>query len=176
LIVGTGQSLSVGYGSTPVSTEQRFGNLALRDHGPDTKYPISGGAPQYAVAPLTEPARPFVNGSGTGYTDGQYPNNVYGESPHSGTANQLSFSWASRPTNTGNFVSVHSVVGYSGSPMVNINATGNGLAYPASLTEARVFKDLADADGKSLAAGAVLLTHGESDALTPNYRALVVEL
>src|SRR5260370_31421688 len=90
-IVGTGQSLSVGYAAGSISTTQPFKNLKLVDTGPDPKNPISadGGAAILATTPLVEPIRPRLQG----YPDDQYPNNIYGETPHSGMANTLSAMW-----------------------------------------------------------------------------------
>lgn len=171
-IVGTGQSLSVGAAAGGnVSETQPFGNLKLVDRGPDPKYPIDGGMPVYATAPLTEPIRNGVAGSGPGYDDGQYPNNIGGETPHSAMANQISEMWKSRPSSLGDYVTAHAVVGWSGHPLVDIDKAGMKRAYPASLVEARAFKELAMKEGKTFGAGAVILTHGESDAGNGDYGA-----
>src|SRR5262249_54349756 len=76
-VIGTGQSLSVGATSVSISLTQPFANMKLEDQGPDPKYPIDGsGAPVWVTKPLTEPIRTWVDGSGPGYGDGQYPDNL----------------------------------------------------------------------------------------------------
>jgi hypothetical protein len=174
-IIGTGQSLSVGWQSTAISTVQPFHNLMLVDQGPDPKYPIDGRASaQWALAPLVEPIRAVVPGDGgPGYGDGQYPNNIYvldgtyGETPHSGMANTLSTIWAAR--GMGDYVTAHSVVGWSGHCLKDIDKEGGQRSYSAALSETRVFKSLADASGKTYGVGGVILTHGECDASSPDY-------
>jgi hypothetical protein len=167
-IVGTGQSLSVGATAGTISLEQPYRNLGLQDSGPDPKYPLSGGAPKWSLVPLAEPVRPKSTGKGPGYDDGQYPNNISGETPNSGMANTLSWLWKERG-GAGDFVSVHSIVGWSGNKLLNIDKTGGKRAYPATLSEARVFKTAADAQGKTFGYGAIIMTHGESDASTAKY-------
>src|SRR5262249_2654940 len=72
-VIGTGQSLSVGAAAgTPISTTQPFGNLKLLDSGPDPKYPLDGGG-ILSLIPLTEPMKPRL----AGYSDSQYPNNIF---------------------------------------------------------------------------------------------------
>jgi hypothetical protein len=80
-VIGTGQSLSVGVTAGFISPTQPYGNLVLRDSGADPRYPLSGGNPEWSLEPLVEPLRPKSLGSGPGYTDGEYPNNVGGETP-----------------------------------------------------------------------------------------------
>ncbi len=168
-IVGSGQSLSVGATAGNLSTTQPFGNLKLVDTGADPKYPIAdGGAPKWATAPLTEPIRAAVAGAGPGYTDGQYPNSIAGETPHSGMANTLTSLFRARG-GQGDYVTAHSVVGWSGHPLRDIDKAGGQRAYPASLHEAAVWKGLAGAAGKTFGYGGVVLTHGESDAANAAY-------
>jgi hypothetical protein len=167
-IVGTGQSLSVGYAAGSISTTQPFKNLKLVDTGPDPKYPISAdaGAAKWATAPLVEPIRPRL----AGYADDQYPNNIYGETPHSGMANSLSALWASNG-GLGDYVTVHSVVGWSGHCLSDIDKAGGKRAYPASVNEARLWKGFAAAANKTFGYGAITLTHGECDANNSAYGA-----
>jgi hypothetical protein len=170
-VIGTGQSLSVGATSTAMSTTQPFHNLKLVDGGPAPSYPIDGaGAPRWATAPLIEPIRSGLTGSGPGYDDGQYPNNVTGESPHTGMASALTALFAAHG-GAQEYVSVHTVVGWSGHCLVHLNKAGGKRAYPASLAEARVLTNLASAAGKRLGYGGVVLTHGECDADNPAYGA-----
>jgi hypothetical protein len=169
-VVGTGQSLSVGAASQSMTTTQPFGNLKLVDNGPDPKYPIAPdtGAPQWEAVPLVEPIREYVAGSGPGYDDGQYPNSVGGETPHSGMANTLSRLWQERG-GEGQYVTAHSVVGWSGHCLSDIDKAGGQRGYPASIHEAMVFADLAAAAGKTFGYGGIILTHGECDAGNPGY-------
>jgi hypothetical protein len=183
-IIGTGQSLSVGWDSTAISTTQPFKNLMLEDDGPDPKYPIDGAATaQWKLVPLVEPVRQAVSldAGGPGYGDWQYPDNIwvyndsYGETPHSGMANTLSTLWAAR--GMGDYVTAHSVVGWSGHCLTDIDKEGTGRAYPASLSETRVFKKLADAAGRTYGVGGIVLTHGECDAsLGTSYAAGLYQL
>lgn len=169
-IIGTGQSLSVGATANYMSVAQPYGNLTLVDNGPDPKYVIDAAdTSSYATVPLVEPIRAWSAGSGEGYDDGQYPNNIAGETPHSGMANQITAFWKARPESVGDYVTVHSVVGWSGHPLVDIDKQGGKRAYPASLHEGKIFKDLATKAGKSFGYGAIVLTHGESDAGNPDY-------
>jgi hypothetical protein len=168
-VIGTGQSLSVGATAENLSTSQPYGNLKLVDDGPDPKYAIEGDVSTLKAVPLVEPIRDWSNGSGPGYDDGQYPNNVSGETPASGMANQISASWAARPESVGEYVTVHSVVGWSGHPLIDIDKQGGQRAYLASLHEGEAWKALATAGGKSFGYGAIILTHGESDAGNPEY-------
>jgi hypothetical protein len=174
-IIGTGQSLSVGWESTAISTTQPFKNFTLEDRGPDPKYPIDGAATaQWSLVPLIEPVRQAVSpDAGTpGYGDSQYPddlwdyNGSYGETPHSGMANTLSTLWSAR--GMGDYVTAHSVVGWAGHCLSDINKEGGQRAYPASLSEARVFKQLAGAAGKTYGVAGIALTHGECDAMQNN--------
>ena len=78
-VIGTGQSLAVGVGASYITSAQPYGNLALLDRGSAPQYPLSGGQPQWSVVPLVEPMRSKSQGSGPGYGDGQYPQNIFGE-------------------------------------------------------------------------------------------------
>ncbi|HVY26496.1 MAG TPA: dockerin [Polyangiaceae bacterium] len=173
-IIGTGQSLAVGGGGTdqqhPISTTASYGNLKLADSGPDPKYPIAPGegTPQWSAVPLLEPIRRNVAGQGPGYTDWQYPNNIQGETPHTSMASTLSSLFKARG-GQGDYVTVHSVVGWAGRCLNQINKQGGGRAFPASLNEARVWQQLAAAAGKTYGVGAVVLTHGECDASNQAY-------
>jgi hypothetical protein len=176
-VIGTGQSLSVGAASAPMSTTQPFGNLKLVDNGPDPKYPIAPdtGAPQWEAVPLVEPIRQYVAGAGPGYDDGQYPNSVGGETPHSGMANTLSMLWQERG-GEGEYVTAHSVVGWSGHCLSDIDKAGGKRGYPASLNEAMVFEELASAAGKTFGYGGIILTHGECDGGNASYGAGLFQL
>lgn len=178
-IIGTGQSLAVGGGGTqqqwPISTAASAKNLKLEDHGADPKYPISGGNPQWLAVPLSEPFRASVAGNGPGYTDGQYPNDIQGETPQTALGNTLSALFAARG-GVGDYVSAHSVVGWAGHCLSDIDKQGGQRAYPASLSEARAWKQLALAAHQSYGVGAIVLTHGECDATTGGYGAGIYQL
>jgi hypothetical protein len=179
-IIGTGQSLSLGWASTAISTTQPFKNITLLDTGPDPKYPIDGSAAAvWSTTPLIEPARVWVPDYPMGGND-DYPDNlyamygVYGETPHSGFANTMSALWQSR--GLGDYVTAHSIVGVGGACLNYLNKETGPVSYFAALSEARVFKKLAASGGKTYGVGAILLTHGECDAQTdPTYEADVFQ-
>lgn len=150
-VIGTGQSLSVGAGAPALTTEQPFHNLkAKNDNG------------EWSLVPLVEPIRHYPKSG-----DGQYPGNILGETPHSAMANQLTS--LAMAAGDSDYVTVHSVVGWSGHCMSDIDKRGPGRAYPASLEEVCQIKKLADASGKTFAVGAIVLTHGECDSRNPQY-------
>jgi hypothetical protein len=85
----------------------------------------------------------------------------------------------------GDYVTVHSVIGENGQPMSVIDkgaaeelvgATSKGRAYAATLFEAEAIQRIASADSRSLAVGAIVITHGESDAGNARYDADLVQL
>lgn len=157
-IVGTGQSLSVGAISLPaISTKQPFANLAL-------DVPVDGSASK-GLVPLIEPLRPYVANS--------YPGNIYGETPHTAMSIQLSTLFLQRTKN--DYTTAHSIVGEGGQPLAVIQK-GGPTSYPGAMSEAKQIKSLLAAQGKTFGYGAVLLTHGESDALNPDYGAGLVQL
>lgn len=174
-IVGNGQSLSIGAtASEVVSTTQPFGNKMLVDEGPNPKYPLDGGSPKFALAPLVEPMRGAMTGTGPGYEDRQYPNNVSGETPHSGMANEISALYRARLA--ADYVTLHTVTGWGGRRLTAIDKSNDSRAYRAGLMEARVFAGLAKAENKTFGVAAVVLTHGEADAMNPDYGAGLVRL
>jgi hypothetical protein len=165
-IVGTGQSLSAGAFSSAVSLTQPYKNLMLLDNSADPKYPTDGSAAEWAAVPLTEPHRPNVPGT-FGETR-NYPNNIcglseqgpYGETPNSGMANSVSKAWASRGLDH-DYITAHTAVGVGGYCLQYI-AKGT-QSYAAAISEAKVYKKLADEAGKVYGAGGIILTHGECD-------------
>jgi hypothetical protein len=170
-IVGTGQSLSVGALGTPViANTQPYNNLKLSFGGATVVPPFDPTLASLELVPLTEPLRPTA----TSYPSA-YPANLNGETPHAAMANQLTamaMAQASR-----DHVSVHTVVGESGQPMTvikknptNLPAEGtSGRAYDATLFEVAAITRLAGAMSKSYGIGAIVMTHGESDAGNTNY-------
>jgi hypothetical protein len=170
-IVGTGQSLSVGALGTPVqAVSQPYNNLKLSFGGAAVAPPFDPTIVSLAMVPLTEPLRPVA----TSYPSA-YPDNLYGETPHTAMADQITamaMKAASR-----DYVTAHTVVGESGQPMTvieknptNLPTTGtSGRAYDATLFEASAITRLAGAAGKKYGIGAIVITHGESDAGNTNY-------
>lgn len=166
-VVGTGQSLSVGDHGTPVSlTTQRFGNLKL-SLGNATVPPFDPANPALSMVPLVEPIRALAPSY-----PGAYPRNIFGETPHTSMANQISTLF--QTSQGGSYVTVHTVVGESGQPMTVIRKgatdTGTtGRAYAATLFEAAAIARLAASAGKSYGIGAIVITHGEADATSTTY-------
>ena len=178
-IVGTGQSLSVG--ATPVgSTTQPYGNLKLSLGG--ARVPGKGAdpwdpaVPGLAMVPLVEPIRTVA----TDYP-APYPGNVYGETPHTTMANQLT-ALVRAASPGGNVVTVHTVVGESGQGIVALakqagSTTGTtGRAYAATLFEAAAIARLARAVGRSYGIGVIVMTHGETDSGSSSYGNDVIQL
>ncbi|WP_437774426.1 dockerin [Sorangium sp. So ce1097] len=176
-IVGTGQSLSVGAeGTPPRTTEQRFNNLKL-SLGDAAVPPFDASNGAFSLAPLTEPIRGFA----TTYPSA-YPKNIYGETPHTAMADQIS---TLAQAAGGDHVTVHTVVGESGQPMSVLRkganettegATSMGRAYAATLFEAEAIARLAREAGKTYGIGAIIITHGESDAGSATYEDDLVKL
>lgn len=176
-VIGTGQSLSIGATAGNLSTTQPFANMKLADEGANPRYPIvdDAGAPKWKTVPLVEPIRTASTGTGAGYSDGQYPNNVSGETPHSGMAATLTATWKARG-DVGDYVTAHTVVGWSGHCLVDIDKAGGKRAYPASLHDTSLWKGFATAAGKTYGVGGIILTHGECDAGNANYGAGLFQL
>lgn len=175
-IIGTGQSLSVGVqGEHVLLTEQRFGNLKLSLGGANlTVPPYPPGDSRLALVPLVEPIRPQT----TAYPSA-YPFNIWGESPHTAMGDEISA--LSLESGRGDYVTVHTVVGESGQALsvIEKGATATpdrGHAFAASLFEVAAIARIAAAAGKSYGVGAVILTHGETDAMNPNYEQGLVRL
>lgn len=169
-VIGTGQSLAVGArGLPPLSTAPSNDGLMLVDDGPDPKFPLDGSG-RLRVAPLVEPPRSSL----AGYLDDQYPNNIYGETPHSSLARQLAL-LGQRDLGRA-LTTAHTIVGWSGHRMTDIDKTGTGRAYPGSLMEARAFLRAAQQRGLRLGFAAVVLTHGESDWDNDQYGSQVERL
>ncbi len=169
--ISTGQSLDTGYngyGQIVVSTTSPYANIMLNYDGGSPLFPIEGGAgiAGWNIVPLVEPERPFyppgVAGTGPGYTDGEYPNNLSGETSNSGMANTINALWQARTGN--NYPIAATAVGWAGAPIANINKEGGYRPYPASINETAIYASLAAGLGKSYLVGAVTLTHGEADA------------
>ncbi len=167
-IIGTGQSLSVG--TTPIeSTTQPYDNLML-SLGDATVPPWDSTNPALQMVPLVEP----MHGLHDGYPS-PYPNNLWGETPHSAMANEISFLvQCAEPERS--FVTAHSVVGESGQGIVALvkqegDTTGEtGRAYAATVFEVEAITRLAAEAGKTYGVGAIVMTHGETDSGSSTYK------
>jgi hypothetical protein len=175
-VIGTGQSLAVGAGARQATmTTQRFRNLKLSLGATDVEGPpYDSNAAGLSVVPLVEPIRPEV----TSYP-GAYPFNIYGETPHTAMADQISALYAH--DGRGDYVTVHTVVGESGQGIHVIDkgalvTPSTGHAYAAALFEASALVRLASAAGKSYGVAAIVLTHGETDGRNDDYESDVTRL
>lgn len=176
-IIGTGQSLSVGAQAQDVaSTGPSFGNLKL-SLGTAAVPPFDADHKGLSLVPLAEPIRPF----GTAYPSA-YPENIYGETPHTAMASQIT---ALARAAGADYASVHTAVGENGQGMAMLRkgaldvvngATSTGRAYAATVFEVTAIQRLAAALGKTYGVGAVVLTHGETDAASPTYEAELLQL
>lgn len=175
-VIGTGQSLSVGAEGTPLrAVEPAFHNLKLELGG------SAWAGRQLATAhpslvPLCEPIRSLSPGY-----PGPYPQNIYGETPHTAMGAQVTASFLAATSGIGDYVTVHSVVGESGQAMRVIaknaeRTRSTGYAYEASLFEARAIAELARSARRSFGIGAVVLTHGETDAQNRRYADELLQL
>jgi hypothetical protein len=175
-VIGTGQSLSVGAEARITEQyAQPFGNLKLSLGAAKLGMPpYDPNDPQLSLVPLVEPIRAEV----TRYP-GAYPLNIFGETPHTAMANEISALF--RADTGGDYLTVHTVVGESGQGIHVIDKTATpsanlGHAYAATLFEVAAVKRLAAAAGKTYGVAAVILTHGETDGVNPNYGAEVFRL
>lgn len=169
-IIGTGQSLSVGEQAAQVITRtQPFQNLKLAL--PGNVLPFNPNAAGLSLVPLVEPLRAFAS-----TYPSAYPENIYGETPHTAMANQISALAQSELGSS--YSSVHSVVGENGQPMavlrkgareVVAGATSMGRAYAATLYEVAAITRLARAQGRTYGVAAIVITHGEADASKADY-------
>ncbi|WP_433937760.1 dockerin [Sorangium cellulosum] len=155
------------------ATTQRHHNLKL-SLGSVSVPPFNPNAGGLSMVPLVEPIRPLA----TGYPSA-YPRNMYGESPHTAMGDQIT---TLAQASTGrDYISVHTVVGESGQAMSVIRKgasdTGTtGRAYAASLFETAAIARLAGAQGKKYGVGAIVITHGESDAGSASYKNDLIRL
>ncbi|WP_437680297.1 dockerin [Sorangium sp. So ce131] len=170
-IVGTGQSLSVGTEGNPIrGSEQRFNNLKL-SLGDASVPPFDPLSSALSMVPLVEPIRTLS----TTYPSA-YPKNIYGETPHTAMADQITS--LAQAASVGDYVTVHTVVGESGQGIEVIRkggteivegATSSGRAYAATLFEAEAIARLAREAAKTYGVGAIVITHGESDGGRATY-------
>ncbi len=175
-VIGTGQSLSVGAEARETTlTTQPFSNLKLAlGAATVASPPYEPNDPMLRVVPLVEPIRPEATAF-----PGAYPLNIYGETPHTAMADQISALY--KRDYGGDYVTVHTVVGESGQGMDVIDKTAavtpdRGHAYAASLFEVSALKRLAALAGKTYGVAGIILTHGETDSGNADYESKVVEL
>ena len=165
-IIGTGQSLAVGgHGDLPEEpfggTRQRFANLKL-SLGDARVPPFDATNAALSMVPLVEPLRAIASSYPSAY-----PANIYGQSFHTAMADQVTT--LVRAALARDYVTVHTAVGEAGQAfdVIAKGATDTGTtgrAYAASLFEVAAIARLARAAGKSYGVGAIVVTHGESDA------------
>jgi len=173
IVVGAGQSLSVGGTALPIpSAGPSFGNLKL-DTG-DLRWPIDADDPRLTLVPLVEP----VGRRSVGYPS-SWPQNIDGETYHTSAASEITT--LARSATKRDHVTVHFEVGEAGQGLVRIRKEPvregvTGRAYEASLVATKAIVRLARAAGKSCGVGAVFLTHGETDTGNANYEAELVRL
>lgn len=171
-IVGTGQSLSVG--ATPVlSTTQPYNNLKL-SLGSLKVPPYDANSSALKMVPLVEPIRSLATSF-----PGAYPANIWGETPHTSMANQITSMVKS--AGGADYITAHTVVGESGQGISVIRKgatdTGNtGRAYAASIFEVTAINRLAKAAGKTYGVGGITLIHGETDCGSPTYESDIRKL
>jgi len=172
-VVGTGQSLAVGQMGSPVATTtQPYHNLKLSTG--TLPWPVDANDATLAMVPLVEP----IGRLSTAYPS-SWPTNIAGETPHASMANQVTA--LVQAADGGDYVGVHGEVGENGQGIVFLqkNATPvgvNGRAYQATLIETQAITRLAQAMGKSYGVGAIIVTHGESDAGNAGYEAALYQL
>lgn len=172
-VIGTGQSLAVG--NTPVVSTTSLHNNLMLSLGGATVPPWDSSLTSLELVPLIE------RRNQTGYPS-PYPKNLYGETPHSAMANQITDMF--HLVTGSDYVTVHSIVGESGQGIdclkkmpEGVETTGDtGRAYAASLFEAQSITRLAKAKGKTYGVAAIVMTHGETDSGDPGYRSQLVKL
>ena len=129
------------------------------------------------LVPLTEPLRPVASSYPSAY-----PDNLYGETPHTVMADQITA--LAMQVASHDYLTIHTAVGESGQPLTviqknptNLPATGtSGRAYDATLFEVAAISRLAAAAGKTYGVGAIVMTHGESDAGNTAYANALYQL
>jgi hypothetical protein len=170
-VIGTGQSLSVGVDGTPLrATQPSYRNLKLdlgSDFFPETRDPASR---RLSLVPLCEPIRRLAGGASVAF-----PANIFGETPHTCMATQITAQVLAESGGKGDYVTVHTVVGESGQALKTLSkgaeqSDERGQAYAASLFEVRAIARLAKQLGRSFGVAAIVLTHGETDAKNADYQ------
>lgn len=166
-VIGTGQSLAVGQNGSPAkSTTQPYENMKLSTG--TAMWPIDPADESFELVPLTEP----IGRPSTAYPS-SYPTNIAGETPHASMANQVT---AMVQEAGADYIGVHGEFGENGQPLTYLAKEPmedpNGVlgrAYQASLLETEAVTRLAEAAGMTYGVGALIVTHGESDAGNGSY-------
>jgi hypothetical protein len=173
-IIGTGQSLSVGARGMPVlSTNQPYHNLKLStDH---LRWPVSPNDPHLTLMPLVEPVGRLARWG----PPSSWPVNIYGETPHSAMANEITA--LVRAIADRDFVSVHCAVGEGGKGIIYLKKNPvkkgvSGRSYEAAMIATKAIARLAKAAGKTYGVGAIIVTHGETDATNADYESELRQL
>ena len=168
-IVGTGQSLSVGDHGTPViATQQPYDNLKLALGGA-TVVPPFDPDDRVADARTADRADPPV---ATSYPSA-YPANIYGETPHTAMANQLTAMAMAMARTTTSGPHRRRRVGpaddrHQEEPH-RLPDRGTRAARTTRRCSRRRRSRGSPAAGKTYGIGAIVLTHGESDAGNTTY-------
>jgi hypothetical protein len=164
--VGTGQSLAVGQGGSPVkATTQPYHNLKLSTG--NLPWQIDPTNSALAMVPLIEP----IGRMATNYPS-SWPTNISGETYHSCMGNEIT---ALVQTASGkDFIGVQGEFGENGQCMTYLKKNAvqsgvNGRAYAATLIEVTAITRLAKAAGKTYGVGAISILHGECDAGNASY-------
>jgi hypothetical protein len=155
------------------ATAQRFRNLKL-SLGNATVPPYDATNAMLSMVPLVETLRAIA----TGYPS-PYPRNIYGESYHTAMVDEITSLAMSAPGR--DYVTAHTEVGEAGQgiSILQKGATDTGTtgrAYAASVFEVTAIARLAKAQGRSYGVGAIVLTHGESDAGSSTFETDMVKL
>jgi hypothetical protein len=165
-VIGTGQSLSVGARAFDIkATNQLYGNLQLStDHLP---WPVDPADTNLSLVPLTEPI-----GRRSHAYPSSWPENIEAETYHTAMADEISV--LVHDASGHDFTGVHSEVGENGQGMIYIKKGAvhhgiNGRSYEAAMIETKAINRLAKEAGKTFGVGAIVVTHGETDAGNTNY-------
>jgi carbohydrate esterase-like sialic acid-specific acetylesterase len=156
-IIHTGQSIATGdYGDPPLSTTADTSTVRLFDSSESYNIALPN-ASTLSTVPLISPMRSDLY-MGGGADTAQYPNNIGGESPEIACAMTLRHKIGTllAPSNVAQGGAAYSVICKGG--------TGN--AYAAGIYEAHVLARLLP--GYQVLA--ILLSHGEADALNASYQ------
>ncbi|MDP4179890.1 MAG: dockerin type I domain-containing protein [Bacillota bacterium] len=167
-VVGTGQSLAVGAEAGPArATSQPYNNLKISLENVPIP-PLDPTNSAFKMVPLVEPIRPY----GIYNPPGPYPGNIFGETPHTAMANQITS--LVRASSGKDYITVHTVVGESGQGIDclkkgAVDTGSTGRAFAATLFEVKAIERIAAAAGKTYGVGAIVITHGEKDSGNTSY-------
>lgn len=166
-VIGTGQSLAVGAEGLPaLTTTQPYNNLKISLEN-EAIPPLAPNNSKFKMVPCVEPLRIYGF-----WTPGPYPGNIFGETPHSVMANQITY--MVRSNFDKDYITAQTCVGESGQGIDALRKgavdTGSvGRAYAATLFEVSAIKRIASESGKTYGVGAITITHGERDSGNTSY-------